>query len=191
MLAAVRNENTARLARVDVESSRSATAESPGNLRQSVCAQGPAGLACRAVTAMGLPRRRGCEPGIRASNDLTHPVSGPLPFAVHKGCGCSDDKGVDKPREAAPQGTFQRVIKKSPHGAEWSRCALDLRTRVCVCTREARAGAQPAGSDHTANSLPLGSVKWKRRPPGKSNTGLRSVPPAACTFARVSSMRSL
>lgn len=38
---------------------------------------------------------------------------------------------------------------------------------------------QESGSDHTANSLPLGSVKWNRRPPGKEKIGLTTSPPAA------------
>ncbi len=33
-------------------------------------------------------------------------------------------------------------------------------------------------SDQTAYSLPLGSVKWKRRPPGNENIGFMIVPPA-------------
>ena len=31
---------------------------------------------------------------------------------------------------------------------------------------------------HTANSLPPGSMKWKRRPPGKAKIGLAATPPA-------------
>ena len=38
-------------------------------------------------------------------------------------------------------------------------------------------------SDHTASSFPLGSVKWKRRPPGKGKISLTMAPPAAWTWA--------
>lgn len=186
--------NTARHARVDLEDLlRDLCGSAVGNLPQGVCAQGRAGAGharggdCRESPAS--PRMRTTrDPGIER---FDMPCFRPLPFAVHSECGCSDDKGVDKPRKPASQAGCQRVIRKSPHGAWLSRCALELRARVWVCSRKSRAGAQPAGSDHTANSLPLGSAKWNRRPPGKSNTGLRMVPPAACTFARVSSMRSL
>ena len=38
-------------------------------------------------------------------------------------------------------------------------------------------------SDHTDSSFPLGSVKWKRRPPGNENIGLTMVPPALRIFS--------
>lgn len=62
---------------------------------------------------------------------------------------------------------------------------------VVVGNRRQVAVHAPQASDQTANSLPLGSVKWKRRPPGNSNTGLTTLPPAASTFAWVSSSRAL
>lgn len=37
-------------------------------------------------------------------------------------------------------------------------------------------------SDHTASSFPAGSVKWKRRPPGKEKISLTIAPPAAWIF---------
>nr|WP_276596396.1 hypothetical protein [Sorangium aterium] len=42
-------------------------------------------------------------------------------------------------------------------------------------------------SDHAAISLPLGSLKWNRRPPGNEKMSRVSLPPAAVTFRRVSS----
>src|SRR2546422_4595925 len=39
----------------------------------------------------------------------------------------------------------------------------------------------PYRSVHTASSLPLGSVKWNRRPPGKENAGFTIFPPASLT----------
>ena len=45
-------------------------------------------------------------------------------------------------------------------------------------------------SVHTASSLPLGSKKWNRRPPGKPNGSLESVPPASRTAARLASRSS-
>src|SRR5438876_6657464 len=47
----------------------------------------------------------------------------------------------------------------------------------------------PYRSVHTASSLPLGSVKWNRRPPGKENGGFTIFPPACLTFASTSSSR--
>jgi len=46
-------------------------------------------------------------------------------------------------------------------------------------------------SDQTANSFPLGSVKWNLLPPGNEKMGWITAPPALCTFARVSSRRAL
>src|SRR5690606_9612713 len=48
-----------------------------------------------------------------------------------------------------------------------------------------------SASVHTASSLPPGSRKWKRRPPGKANTGFTISPPAASTLANVASSASL
>jgi len=45
-------------------------------------------------------------------------------------------------------------------------------------------------SVHTANSLPLGSVKWKRRPPGNSYAGRTMRPPSDRIFASTSSRRA-
>ena len=44
--------------------------------------------------------------------------------------------------------------------------------------------------DHTVSSLPLGSQKWKRRPPGKSYAGVAIDPPAEVTAASVASRSS-
>lgn len=49
-----------------------------------------------------------------------------------------------------------------------------------------RAGARVGQlSAQTPSSLPLGSAKWKRRPPGKSKGPSVTVPPAADTARRV------
>ena len=53
----------------------------------------------------------------------------------------------------------------------------------------ARFSSSPYRSVHTASSLPLGSVKWNRRPPGKENGGFTIFPPASLTFASTSSSR--
>ena len=53
----------------------------------------------------------------------------------------------------------------------------------------ARFPSPPYRSVHTASSLPLGSVKWNRRPPGKENVGFTIFPPASLTFASTSSSR--
>ena len=53
----------------------------------------------------------------------------------------------------------------------------------------ARFPSPPYRSVHTASSLPLGSVKWNRRPPGKENGGFTIFPPASLTFASTSSSR--
>lgn len=45
-------------------------------------------------------------------------------------------------------------------------------------------------SAQTPSSLPLGSAKWKRRPPGKSKGPSVTVPPAADTARRVVSRSS-
>src|SRR5690606_26133606 len=47
-----------------------------------------------------------------------------------------------------------------------------------------------ARSDQTASSLPAGSRKWKRRPPGKGKMGTVISPPAASTRASVASRSS-
>ena len=54
-----------------------------------------------------------------------------------------------------------------------------------------RTPGYATASDQTANSLPLGSMKWKRRPPGKLNIGLMTLPPALVTLASVASRFSL
>jgi len=46
-------------------------------------------------------------------------------------------------------------------------------------------------SVHTENSLSLGSVKWKRCPPGKENIGFTIIPPAFLTLLRVPSISLL
>lgn len=46
-------------------------------------------------------------------------------------------------------------------------------------------------SDHSASSFPLGSVKWKRRPPGNEKIGLTILPPAERTFCSLASRLSL
>jgi competence protein ComEC len=52
--------------------------------------------------------------------------------------------------------------------------------------------AQPMGqvSLHTASSLPDGSMKWNRRPPGKLKIGLAIVPPALLTESNAPSRSS-
>lgn len=54
-----------------------------------------------------------------------------------------------------------------------------------------RPDCQLSGSDHTASSLPPGSVKWNLRPPGKAKIGLTTSPPAASTVWSVASRSSL
>lgn len=41
---------------------------------------------------------------------------------------------------------------------------------ACCCSAAAQLGFSTAthSEDHTANSFPLGSTKWKRRPPGNA-----------------------
>ena len=48
-----------------------------------------------------------------------------------------------------------------------------------------------AGSDHTANSLPLGSAKWNLRPPGNEKTSFTIRPPEDFTVARVAARSAL
>src|SRR5262249_6300600 len=49
------------------------------------------------------------------------------------------------------------------------------------------ASARRPWSDQTGSSLPLGSLKWKRRPPGNGNGFFTIVPPAARTVSSVAS----
>jgi hypothetical protein len=56
--------------------------------------------------------------------------------------------------------------------------------------RSDSGNGQEAGShlsDHTASSFPLGSAKWNRRPPGNEKISFTIAPPAAATFACMSS----
>src|SRR5207245_10831725 len=48
-------------------------------------------------------------------------------------------------------------------------------------------GDQCYRSVHTASSFPLGSLKWKRRPPGNEYVLRTILPPACLTFPSVSS----
>ena len=58
----------------------------------------------------------------------------------------------------------------------------------------AQAPVWPAASAppslHAASSLPPGSMKWKRRPPGKAKIGLATTPPAAHTASNAASRSS-
>src|SRR5258706_13928928 len=52
----------------------------------------------------------------------------------------------------------------------------------CTEQRESiRIASRHQAADQTASSLPLGSVKWKRRPPGNAYGSFRIFPPAALT----------
>jgi competence protein ComEC len=54
--------------------------------------------------------------------------------------------------------------------------------------RQAPPSFPPASSVlHTASSLPPGSMKWKRRPPGKENIGRAMIPPASQTCSSAAS----
>ena len=52
---------------------------------------------------------------------------------------------------------------------------------------EERRVERPVYSDQTASSLPLGSLKWNRRPPGNEKVGFTMAPPAAFTLDSISS----
>jgi len=66
-----------------------------------------------------------------------------------------------------------RARPHSPAQPVWGRGSLPATPR------------QP--SDQTASSLPLGSAKWNRRPPGKLKISLTIVPPLPRTVSRVCS----
>jgi hypothetical protein len=53
--------------------------------------------------------------------------------------------------------------------------------------RRSRTRSVPLQSvaDHTANSFPLGSLKWKRRPPGNGNVSFTILPPSAFTRSSI------
>ena len=71
------------------------------------------------------------------------------------------------------------------HSFNSVNCLHRLPRRSQVCQTCANWGTSM--SDHTAYSLPLGSLKWNRRPPGNGNTGFIIKPPASWIFASVSS----
>jgi len=71
--------------------------------------------------------------------------------------------------------------------------ALYLKDQPRIESVGARLGRHPwrqvAGSSalHTASSLPPGSMKWKRRPPGKGKIGFAMIPPAPHTDSSAAS----
>lgn len=77
--------------------------------------------------------------------------------------------------------------------AEQPKSTMPMKGGENACLGEQKQRRQMARvgySDHTAISLPAGSAKWKRRPPGNAKIGLTTVPPAFSTASRVAS-RSL
>lgn len=63
-----------------------------------------------------------------------------------------------------------------------SSVGLDVhKDEVSVAISSRTDSRSPHDSDQTANSVPLGSMKWKRRPPGKEKGGFVIVPPASST----------
>ena len=74
--------------------------------------------------------------------------------------------------------------------------AIYLGARPRIDSVADRVGAHPWSevqrydSLHTANSLPDGSMKWKRRPPGKAKIGFAITPPALLTESNAASRSS-
>jgi|SRR5690625_2375860 len=73
-------------------------------------------------------------------------------------------------------------------GARFSPESKSERNNIGCLVRDQ---PMPSRSVQTASSLPEGSAKWKRRPPGKTKVGRVMVPPAWRTAVSVASRLAL
>src|SRR6185503_8191197 len=84
------------------------------------------------------------------------------------------DRAADQPRPGAPGAPWSI--------GDWGRRHRASDARRCVQGKRFPRACQPPASDQTASSFPLGSAKWKRRPPGNENVGRTILAPAALIF---------
>ncbi|HEY6048586.1 MAG TPA: ComEC/Rec2 family competence protein [Sphingomicrobium sp.] len=96
-----------------------------------------------------------------------------------------------------PRGCTPRWLKlDAPALRRAGGVAIYLGGQPRVETVAERVGAHPwaqsapQSSLHTASSLPDGSMKWNRRPPGKAKIGLAMTPPALVTASNAASRSS-
>ena len=93
-----------------------------------------------------------------------------------------------RPNASQAQRPYISVFEKH-NRAERTQGAAFEQARICaVATDCARLPA--VYSPQTASSLPAGSRKWNRLPPGKEKIGLTILPPADSTAASVASRSS-
>ena len=163
------------------------------------------------LTDLGEVRVDGALPGVIKDRGVVHEHVEPREFRCYTGS-CALDTlrigdvelagadGAAIPREIRG-GTLAlgRVARSEHHVVSAARqLATHFEPDPAVRTGDerhrgslspARFPSPPYRSVHTASSLPLGSVKWNRRPPGKENVGFTIFPPACLTFASTSSSR--
>ena len=96
-----------------------------------------------------------------------------------------------------PRGCVTRWLKLDPPALDRTGgIAIYLKDTPRLETVAERVGEHPWAKSvpyvslHTASSLPPGSMKWKRRPPGKAKIGLAMVPPALITESNAASRSS-
>src|SRR6266516_7865636 len=142
---------------------------------------------------------RGVLPGVVQDGGIVHQHIGPPELRGHARPGALDAipigyvELIRKNRAAGASIRGDRARGRFPLGliprAEHHRetPARQLPTHLepdpAIRTRDERYGR----SVHTASSLPLGSLKWKRRPPGNGYVLRTIVPPACLTFASIAS----
>jgi competence protein ComEC len=114
--------------------------------------------------------------------------------AVTSACSSADIVVSD---HRLPRGCRPRWLKLDRPALERTGgIAIYLGDRPWVDTVADRVGHHPWSETgnhvalHTASSLPAGSMKWKRRPPGKLKIGLAIVPPALLTASNAASRSS-
>ena len=90
------------------------------------------------------------------------------------------NQGMAVPKTAAlPLGYAPTGRRKGRKRRLIGRLPRERNRDVARTFGNARYNATPRRySPHTASSLPAGSRKWKRRPPGKEKIGLTILPPA-------------
>jgi competence protein ComEC len=96
-----------------------------------------------------------------------------------------------------PRGCVPRWLKLDPPALDRTGgIAIYLEGTPRIVTVAENVGEHPWAESapyvslHTASSLPPGSIKWKRRPPGKAKMGLAMVPPALLTESNAASRSS-
>jgi hypothetical protein len=77
------------------------------------------------------------------------------------------------------QGVAARTVKDDP--VQVREDSDGILPALAINRSKSRQGSLVQKRCQTASSLPLGSVKWKRRPPGKAKIGFVILPPAAVT----------